>query len=291
MKYIVLLTIVVFCITCAGQENVTEKKIGIVSVKRVDKEKGVVKDYQQTVWESILNKNPLRSLNYQMVLIGDNQLTSSEELKQYHLIIIPGSRSTLPVSALDVLKAYIKSGGWLIYEAVGPFCLDIDGDGILSPGDSTKESREMVSKFWQDVAGVSIASRPVFNLISKIRANTAIPSLTANLPLEFTELDIAVKMPHPYYNCTYYQLSTAKPLVEAVVINIPTKDFPKNLQGEEKKLDGTFPVVAINQYGKGVCISLGINSRAIFSPPASFYTTLLHNIFSHALHRAPLEYQ
>ena len=285
MKHVVLLTIIVFCMICSGQTHGAEKKIGLIPAPKFDKGKGIIKAYQQTVWEQILAINRYKSLNCQMVLVEENELTSFEKLRRYQLIIIPSARETLPVGSPDVFKEYIKSGGWLIRDWGGPFCLDIDGDGILSQGDLTEESREALKKFWQEIAGASEASKPVFNLIRKIRAAASLPSFTGNLSSEFMELDLTLKMPHLSYNCAYYQLSTAKALAEAVVINIPTNNF----QAEGKELDGIFPVVAVNQYGKGACVSLGINIRAMLKPPAEFYTGLLYNIFSQALKQTLVE--
>lgn len=273
--FLITITGIVFVILPAIMCK-AESKIGLVSAYDFDKEKRVIKSYQQIVWENILSKNRFQSIGYKFEVIDEKQLVSREELAKYKLIIIPASRTTLPVGTPKSLADYVKDGGWLIRDNAGPFCLDIDGDGILGATDLTTESKKAVSSFWEEIAGTKVIAKPTYNFIKKIRVTNFFPSFSKNLPTEFVELDFSFKMPHYSYFTTYYQLiGNTKPLIEASIINTPSK----NLTDEGKEIEGVFPVVAVNQYGNGICISIGINVRAMLTPPAEIYYNLFFNIF------------
>ncbi|MCM8830189.1 MAG: hypothetical protein NC824_04245 [Candidatus Omnitrophica bacterium] len=254
------------------------EKIGIVADMRFDKKEGIYKkEFQQEVWEKILKENKnLKELKYTVEIVEDEKLSSLDELKKFAVVIIPGSKLILPENSLDILKEFVKSGGCLIRDFIGPEYLDVNKNGLFDSEDI--KSKDIVFNFWQEIAGTSIAAKPTFNLIKKIRATSYFPELTKNLPSEFVELDLPFKIPHSNYITTYYTLSgSAKPLMEAIIFNIPTK----NLTDEGRDIEGFFPVVVVNYVEKGVVISLGINVRALYITPfPEIYSNLLYNILS-----------
>ena len=259
-----------------------EKLIGLIPVYKYDEgKKMIVSDFQQLVWQEIL-KGQIESKKVTFHLLEKEELISLEKLKSYKVIILP-MMNVLSKKGLKNLKEYVHQGGKLIRDQSSVSCLDINDNGILDKEEFTEESTKFVSKFWQEVGGISDGSN-YYNFVQSIRFTSAFPLLTEGLPKEYTVLDLPFKSPiSPVYLTTFYVPSSAQIVAEAKILHIHSW----NLNDVAKELEGNFPVITLNKYGKGYCLSLGLNlARVLYSDyPTEIYYTFFKNLIEWSLQK------
>lgn len=273
-RRICLIGFIIVSIFSLGPRGFTQeiKRIGLVPASRINRQTGEIEvSWQQKVWQRILKPG----FEYDVYLLEEEDLLSLKTLRTYTLLIIPQTRYVLSQRALDNLRKYVREGGKLVREHNAVIGIDKNGDGVMQTEEVTREIQDVVKDFWREIAGALPASSFI-NLIQTIRFSPDFPLLSKDLPLHPTP----VNFPKKYRGVVYYTLFGAETVAEAGIDHIGSW----NWEDEVKELEGVFPVITLNQYGKGYCLSLGINNRVILQRfPQEGYDIFFSNLISWAI--------
>jgi len=269
---------------CLGGWAQGQKKIGLVA------ESGVKPGIRQQIWKNILQPGTGQILKgekyrFKVALISDDELNAPEKLNAYALIVIPSGRSMMSPEMLDNLKVYLHQGGKVVREMNAVALVDVNADGGLNRQNNMKANANLARAYWREVAGALPESQA---LVRRIRFGGANNPYARDLPAELADLDFPFEITGAgsaaFLTC-YYTLAGARAVAEGELLQA---DIPKN---SATPLDGIHPVVTLNAYGAGYCVSLGLNIvKSLHKKhlwPSSIYLTFYKNLMDWALNGSP----
>lgn len=248
LSFAILLACLLAVFPAAG--GAEKEKVGLFPCPQ--RKSGIEKiemNYQQSVWLSLLGMKKM----YEVCVLKGEDINAQDGLKKYRALIMPAARTALTKEGFANLKEYVGSGGKLVRESNGGCQVDANGNGLADDkGDAA--SSEFLAAYWKEVGGALTAGR-YQNFVRQIRFLPAAGSLTEGLPTELMA-DFSKSDRFKWTRGTvYYILYGACPVAEAEIENIASW----NSNDPAKPLEGTFPVVTLNRYGQGYCLSIGLN--------------------------------
>lgn len=248
-KIIFFLCVVLMSFFSFSNSNADDVNIGVVPAYDFDSETGEVSAaYQQNVWRGLLRGFRM----FETSVLSEDELNSVENLATYSAVFIPSARAVMTEEQLGNLKSYVKGGGILIRETHSVNNLDQVGKGYYIPDEfdfsEFRASRDFIDEFWRELAGAERVGHRGFIFIEKARFNhdIGIETLLMGLPGEFSPVETEWSINN------YYKIAGGTPLLEVK---------PAVSEDEDGKLPDVIPVLVLNEYGEGYCLSFGLNIR------------------------------